>query len=66
MPIGQALPYARAKFGMFVSEDDGRKNQLHPRLRLLARKMVGEQGQRAAEQAAAQQGYAAASTRSGG
>ena len=53
--------YARAKFGLFVSEDDGREINFIRGFGFWREKMVGEQGQQAAEQAAAQ-GYAAAST----
>ena len=53
--------YARAKFGLFVSEDDGREINFIRGFGFWREKMVGEQGQQAADQASAQ-GYAAAST----
>ena len=53
--------YARAKFGLFVSEDDGREINFIRGFGFWREKMVGEQGKQAAEQAGAQ-GYAAAST----
>ena len=54
--------YARAKFGLFVSEDDGREINFIRGFGFWREKMVGEQGKQAAEKASAQQGYAAAST----
>ena len=54
--------YARAKFGLFVSEDDGREINFIRGFGFWREKMVGEQGKQAAEQASAQQGYAASST----
>ena len=51
--------YARAKFGLFVSEDDGREINFIRGFGFWREKMVGEQGQQAAD---SQQGYAAAST----
>lgn len=53
--------YARAKFGLFVSEDDGREINFIRGFGFWREKMVGEQGQQGAE-SAPQQGYAAAST----
>ena len=51
----------RVKFGLLVAEDDGREINFIRGFGFWREKMVGEQGQQAAEQAGAQ-GYAAAST----
>lgn len=53
--------YARAKFGLFVSEDDGREINFIRGFGFWREKMVGEQVQQVTEQSSAQ-GYAEASS----
>lgn len=56
------VAYCRAKFATFIPEGKTDEVNAIRGLGFWREKMVGEQGQQTAEQAAAQQGYAAAST----